>query len=147
MKALLGRVWAWLLIAFVLSSHFVRTLWRTPEHIFAVRTKAERAAESQTLVVLQNQPIEEVVVDSYLDLTRERLEGERLREENRIVVHPVVHETPQPVYRRDGQVHNFNAVPMPGINPKRNLTVARYKARYLDERPRPVRGAHDNNTE
>lgn len=67
--------------------------------------------------------------DSVLDLKVEQMEG-RAHVERPIVP---VDET-RPVFRRDGQVHSFDAAPWPG---QRRLTRAQYDARYGGARPEP----------
>ena len=85
----------------------------------------------------------EVEADSWLDLKGEELEGRRERGGAPAV--PITPETARkPVYRKDGQVHNFGALPVPG-NKHRPLTRAQYAARYGGARPVPGGSLNDFN--
>ncbi len=81
-----------------------------------------------------------VVADDAMDLDRERLEGIAQRKVRGISEPaPLPEEPPRPVYRKDGQVHSFEALPWPGMDRRHNLTRKRYDARYAGARPAPSR--------
>lgn len=67
--------------------------------------------------------------DSVVDLAIERMEGRAQIERKRMP-----EGGQRPVFRSDGQVHNFAVVPFPG---QRRLTRAQYDARYEGARPEP----------
>jgi hypothetical protein len=71
--------------------------------------------------------------DSYLDLKLEAIEGRRMRGYE--APEPAAVGPATPVFRSDGQIHNFAAIPFPGTG--RKLTKAQYDARYAGARPRP----------
>lgn len=94
-------------------------------------------------VKLARDAFPEVEEDSWLDLRGHKAdgvkEGQRERED---APQPTEGEPPKPFYRRDGQVHNFGALPFPG---KKRMTVAQYEARYGGRRPVPKRSVRDFN--
>lgn len=76
----------------------------------------------------------EVEEESWLDLQGEAVDGRR--DSGYAPVEPVTEETDRrPVYRRDGQIHSFDALPFPGSG--KRLTRAQYDARYGGARPEP----------
>lgn len=93
----------------------------------------------KAISALSLKPAQFVVIDDSLDLKREQLEGqvdrERLGVSEPAPVDPSA--PPRPVYRRDGQVHAFDALPWPGKDKRHHLTRARYDARYGNNRPIP----------
>lgn len=92
------------------------------------------------LRALRFQPSQFVIVDDVMDLDRERLEGIAMRKAAGVPEPaPAPPGPPKPVYRRDGQVHSFDALPWPGMDRRHNLTRKRYDARYAGERPAPAR--------
>ncbi len=81
--------------------------------------------------------------DSWADLKREELEGKISRAGAPQVEAPALPPAElarKPIYRRDGQIHNFNAKPWPGRDGKpafKTMTSAQYEARYGGARPEP----------
>lgn len=85
----------------------------------------------------------EVEEDSWADLKTEAVEH-RIKSGIEGAPPPAPVDEKKPVYRRDGQIHNFAAVPYPGSG--RRLTRAQYDARYGGARPEPkhsVAGLND----
>lgn len=109
-------------------------LW---DKIWSLGHRVEDAA-----VELARDAFPEVEEDSWLDLRGHKLDGvasgQRDRED---APSPAAEgESPKPVYRRDGQVHNFGALPYPGT---KRMTRAQYDARYGGRRPVPKRSVRD----
>ncbi len=93
----------------------------------------------KALKALYLKPVKFVVVDDSLDLKREQLEGQIMRE-NVGAPEPLPADPnapPRPVYRKDGQIHAFDSIPWPGKDKRHHLTRARYDARYGNNRPIP----------
>ncbi len=89
-------------------------------------------------------PANRVRIDDSFDLARETAGGRADRKAYGIPEpKPApVSVVPAPVFRRDGQTHNFNALPFPGRDPRHSLTRKQYDARYQGARPVPVHGSH-----
>ncbi len=86
--------------------------------------------------VLSSIPYAFIEVDGALDLRKERLEG-RNRTRGQLAL--MAMEPPiqrGPVYRRDGQIHNFN-VRSDVEGEKDRMTRKRYEARYAGNKPVP----------
>lgn len=81
-----------------------------------------------------NTLLPEAEPESWSDLKREKLEHEVKVGHKITPAAPTA--TPQPVYRRGGQIHNFSAAPPPERYGRR-LTRAQYEARYQGHRPVP----------
>lgn len=75
--------------------------------------------------------------DSWADLKKEELEAKIERGGAASLPATAGTEAPKPFYRRDGQVHNFAALPFPGQ--KKRLTRAQHEARMGGARPEPKR--------
>jgi hypothetical protein len=76
--------------------------------------------------------------DSWADLKKEELQAKIERGGAPAPTAGATTETgaPKPFYRKDGQIHNFNALPFPGHKRKR-LTAAQHEARLGGARPSP----------
>ncbi len=91
-----------------------------------------------TKLLVLNTCLPEAEEDSWSDLTREKLEHEVKMGGRKAP--PIVESDPRPVYRRDGQIHNFSAEPGPyvAMGFGRRLTRRQYQARYGGSRPEPA---------
>jgi len=92
--------------------------------------------EAREVQILRSIPYAFVEVDGALDLRRERLQGKKARRERGIPEPAQTQQLAGPVYRRDGQVHNFNAVNW-NVAEKEEMTRKRYEARYGGANPAP----------
>jgi hypothetical protein len=78
--------------------------------------------------------------DGRMSLYREALEGRNMREDAGLPIDPpyvAAKEEHAPIYRKDGQIHNFEALSF-----RKPFTRKQYEARYAGHKPVPKRGAH-----
>lgn len=115
----------------VLNLRFER--WYTDQQVYSAALRIARYCraggdEEGEIDAIRSIPYEHIQVDGALDLRVEGLEGKP--------VIPVLPDAPRtPVYRKDGQIHNFNAI---GVEePKHHLTRKRYDAYFGAARPVP----------
>jgi hypothetical protein len=94
---------------------------------------------------LKLKPDNSFTVDDQVDLKYEWLKGQELRREKlTISTKDIVPPPPvaKPAFRRDGQVHNFGAIPFPGQE-RKQPSLARYQVRDQNRRARPKHSVAD----
>jgi hypothetical protein len=94
---------------------------------------------------LRLKPRDSFATEDQVDLKFQKLLGQHERGEQLTVSTKDVLPPPpvsKPAFRRDGQVHNFAAIPFPGQE-RRQPTLTQYQVRDQNHRARPKRSVAD----